>query len=606
MTKPSAMPTKTPHKPAAQPPGPATDLTQDRKMRNYCHFGAAAIVLFMLILISYRAAEHETSGGDSFTDLNVMMAGDNFAHHGFVNLHFLPVQYVGELAPFRWYYTHYPPLPEVLNGVMRDLGIESLRGQRLLCGLFAIAGVVMMYLGFGRLIGPLPAVMGLAFIATSGYFAAYATSLHHSFNLLFIGAFFFCFLKAVDSPRRAGWLWAGAWAALFLESMVSFEWYMYPQVFAWLYFAGTEESPPRQTEPWYLRALMFVRRFVRRRWPVLLLLASAPVAGFALHMVQNIWALGWAAITEYYDSIIGSNGLIRVAKVISWILGYDQYGDSDRWADTAAVGTFLWQYTVKFFYWPWPVLAVLGVLSWALLRFRRLLPQGPNKAMWLVLGVTLSPLAWYLIMPHHTVNHQHTASQLLPLAFVALGSGLALAATYLVRRSTPLWGRLALGLAILLVAYGQSVVVPPFFNVPKSGIAQVASYITTQVVHEKEGILFNNASVPAMSYYLRHNAQLLEHAGMPFPKSLDTLKKCYPPGWDLKYLLLSLPVRRDIFNTVMPTCQVTPLTQDGSWLLVDISPLLLPPDQRKPLPLAVYNQQMQWLQMFIQAGAAPQ
>ena len=94
---------------------------------------------------------------------------------------------------------HYPPLPNIINGMLQSLGIKSLMVMRIFCGLLGIVGLFFLYRALAMVVSPLAALGGLAFLASSVYFFSYGISIHaHNYNLLFLGLFFWLWNQKHD------------------------------------------------------------------------------------------------------------------------------------------------------------------------------------------------------------------------------------------------------------------------------------------------------------------------------------------------------------------------------------------------------------------------
>src|SRR6185436_20263452 len=88
--------------------------------------------------------------GDSGSDYNVMTAGRAFQQHGFVRLRFTPFMLdpsLVQLPEDRVYiYTHYPQLPDVMNGVLRVVfGLSDIVHFRLIALLFSFGSLFFVY-----------------------------------------------------------------------------------------------------------------------------------------------------------------------------------------------------------------------------------------------------------------------------------------------------------------------------------------------------------------------------------------------------------------------------------------------------------------------------
>ena len=170
----------------------------NRKLRRRCNIGMIIIVCVMFAAICAMSKMDVIWPCDRGSNLNVLMSGENFANYGFWKLRFTPLHYIGPISDNPDYYLHYPPLPNIINGLMRIAGINSLAVMRVLCGALFVIGIVCMYRGFARIIGSLAAVCGAGYLLLTMYFYGYGVSLHsHTYNLFFMGLFFLLFLRGI-------------------------------------------------------------------------------------------------------------------------------------------------------------------------------------------------------------------------------------------------------------------------------------------------------------------------------------------------------------------------------------------------------------------------
>ncbi|HUT56553.1 MAG TPA: glycosyltransferase family 39 protein [Phycisphaerae bacterium] len=533
-----------------------------------CDIAAGAIAGIMLISVIHMSREPVTWPQDSFSDMHTLLAGENFKRHGLLDMRFLPVHYAGpeKLGEWRRYYTHYPPLPDVVNGIVRLVGIDSLSGMRIVSGLFGIAGFVLMYGAIRLAVHPLAGAIGLAFIAGSGYFWSYGVSVHqHPFNIFFVGLFLAFFVRAADQQRRI-WPWAGCWGALMLASLSSFEFIMYPQVFAWAYVLITGR--------------------LGRHWKALLILATAPIAGVALHYLQNVWALGWAG--AWADK-----------------LGYGQYGGESRWEALAKLpkmlsdnidGVYRNGFPISVgFGWPWYVLVLLVAVVVAVIALKRDDGGRWRKALALLGAASVAPWAWYLIMAAHA-HHPHTINQLVPLVMIGSGSLGALIAMRLFAPKVPAVVRalMAAGALVLLaMVYGNySAVGARLRDKPPSPFMQTLEALGPAAFPERSAALFNITPEAHLAYFLRDYSTLCPRRELEFPGDLRRLNRCLPEGWSYSSYLYFVDDQRWLFELLATHCRGRVLEYDAGEgrvqrfpiVLFDISPLLAPLDKRRLLP----------------------
>jgi hypothetical protein len=506
---------------------------------------------------------------DQYSDMNTLMGGENFATHGLVRLRFLPVFYIGAMTDPPSYYTHYPPLPYVVNGLMRIVGIESLTVMRTLCGLLCIAGLVCMYLAFVPAIGAPASACGLAFVATTGYFFTYCISVHqHVYNIFFMGVFFLAFTRAVHSDRPPVWIWIVCWVALMLESLTSFEFILYPQAFAWVYVLATGR--------------------IRARWRELIFLGTAPIAGVGLHFLQNCWAMGWS-----WASADAVDAFRRPGR------GPAQ----DRWLVLRRVPEFVLSHSQRLYFWPWQVLPVIAGL-WFLLKQLRgndtAATGSDSRTAPLLLGLLAASATWYLFMPIHTVKHPHTMSQLLPLAFAAMGGATAVALRWLFGAGKPVHERVFALVILVMLAFGQTQSIAECFN--RASTQRPVSFYLFEALGPdafppKVGVLTNTYADCQLAYFIRRPLWRSPEVNLPFPESVTMLQKRLPPDWNVRYYIFDIRGDPEAFELLAGTCVgykvVAPERRPQHFLIIfDIAPLHLPPDQRPKLDPAVLQRQL--------------
>ena len=519
------------------------------------HAAASVVTIFLLVLVGVMSRWPLMWAGDNYTDANVLMAGENFARLGFWKLHFLPVHYFTPSADNPIYYLHYPPLDQWVNGALQSFGMHSVYLMRLFCGTLFVAGLLAMYRAFVPLIGPLAAVCGLALAGTSGFFVGYATSLHHSYNILFLGAFLLFFLPIAQRENPSGRSWLGAWIALLLASLVSYEFILYAQIFAWVYVCGTGR--------------------LRTHWKALLLLATAPILGVGLHFLQNCWAVGLSATL--------ADGF-----------GYKPYGEESRWNWLRQLPAAVSNRSGQRFFWAWPALLLGTVL---LSRSERVGPdpESRRRIVSLLLGTLLAPLGWYLAMTRHVVIHAHTAGQLLPLVFVVLGCAAAWSIGGLFARRETWPVRVLAGCALVALITGQVQTVQWRIEECKPTVVEFIQALGSDVLPPKTAVL-HNTSAPHFAYFMRHPAwrALTDDQLHTFPGCIPDLQSHLPPDWKLQYYVFFGTGDRDTFRILASSCPGRRLAQLGSYQIVlfDLGEMLRPEAERTPLDPALRERQL--------------
>lgn len=399
-------------------------LSSENTVIRRCNIAFAVICCLMLIGVIMISHTDILLSSDCGSDMSSYIGGKNFADHGFVRLRFLGVHQPGGLSDTPPYYLHYPPLAEVLNGVLQSIGIRDVIALRVIHGFIFVIGTVFLYAAFGPVIGHFAALCGISILATTTLFLEYSTSIHtHAYNMLYMGMFFFFFFRGLLREKSTA-AWVACWVVLFLNSLTSFEFILYPFVFASVY--------------------ILVEGKIGRYWRLLLILGLAPVAGVGLHFLQNCWAIGWtAAIADKMGFGIRGGGL----------------GASDlaalRKLPTCVMNASIRQLHVR--------APCLLILSGVLVSLRRqIFPNEGANVKGFVLGLMAASGAWYVFMPEFTVSHRCTSEQLLPLFVAVIGVSVSIILSSLTKKITSRPGRvIAVGTLILTILLYQAYHVKP-------------------------------------------------------------------------------------------------------------------------------------------------
>jgi hypothetical protein len=391
-------------------------------------------------------------------------------------------------------------------------------------------------------------------------------SLHqHTYNCFFLGVFLLSFLRVVHRDGGAVRSAIVCWLALFLTSMTSFEFILYAQVFAWVY-------------------VLAAGRF-REHWRLLVVMATAPIAGIALHFLQVVWALGWS------EALADNLGFNHIRGGLA--------GLQDRWQTLKDVPAFVQEQSQHLYFWPAQAI-LLAAIMWLVLSSR----EQPGtitarRSGALLVALAIASLTWFAAMPYHTVRHPHTMGQLLPLVFVAMGGTIALIARWLFGPGTPVHQRCLAALVMVVVLFGQVQTLLPASKGQSDGLAILAEAIGPDAFPPRVGIL-SNAGFPAQcGYFLRRPWWLVPNNDaippVPFPDALPKLQRHLAPDWQIQYYLFATWGDRSPFATLAAACPGRKLALPGGrdfLVLFDISSLHLPPGKRPPLDPQVREGQL--------------
>lgn len=268
-------------------------VPSDRSSARYA-LGVAVLVGVVGVFAVLRATHEYRWSAWALGDAQNLNAALHFAREGFRTHYFLPYFHPGYLgqvvgtASYLGYYTHYPPLFVIFNGVVATLFDENLFVLKSVSILVSMAALACWYLVASRLFARPVAFLSTLFVGTSVAFLEYVDSLTNMPGDEFLrAAALLLFLSADQPPRRAAGkrtaVLAATWIVVFLQSFNSFDYIIFLQVFFWGYYLLTRGP----------HALPYAR---------LLLLATAPAAGFLVHFAQNAAALG---VGEAYRDLAG-------------------------------------------------------------------------------------------------------------------------------------------------------------------------------------------------------------------------------------------------------------------------------------------------------------
>jgi ADP-heptose:LPS heptosyltransferase len=216
--------------------------------------------------------------GDSASDYNAMTAGRNFQKYGFLNLRLTPFVLdpaVMTEADKAMIYTHYPQLPDLMNGVLRTVfGMTDLVQFRFVALAFSFCALWFVYQLLRAYWSRETAQYALALWVINPLWIQHADYLHHLPYAAFFGFGSLYFLvRYLRDGERWGFL-AASGAFVFFVFMASYDyWFFAPLIIATITLA-------------HYRSI---------RWPairVLGILGACAVAAILSKWATNAWALG--------------------------------------------------------------------------------------------------------------------------------------------------------------------------------------------------------------------------------------------------------------------------------------------------------------------------
>ncbi|MEO7731362.1 MAG: hypothetical protein ABIY55_10340 [Kofleriaceae bacterium] len=280
----------------------------DRWLRRGCALCLAAVGVYLAI----SAFEpFRTNWGDPWSDGNAMTAGRYFARDGFVKTAFTPILDVGPLDQDSLRYTHYPPLPDLVNGLEQTLlGGGYLAIHRLIAIGLSALGLLFAFRYLRALWDETIAALAVALIATNLLFLQYADTIHHI--PLYFSTGFACLWAAVrwlDTGRRGALVVVGL--ATWLCFLASYDFYFFLSIM----IVATVK----------LRGAKILRG---RGLAVILGFGLAALASIAVKNLLVIWAVGVPAwhrdvIYQFFERASGASSKSykeMIADVVFWRL----------------------------------------------------------------------------------------------------------------------------------------------------------------------------------------------------------------------------------------------------------------------------------------------
>lgn len=347
------------------------------KVVNKHNFYPLILCVIFIFIAGVRISFPDLEHGDEYSDANALIAGKNFVRFGFVNLRFLPL-FDPQPDNLKSAYTHYPPLSEILNGLLRKLvKIDSLYFFRGVSLLISGLSLIFWYLFILECSGsPLLSFLSTLFYLTNNMFIFNMDGLHqHCYSDFVRNLIFFVFLKVYQSSHKKIWFIL-LWLFYLILSLITYEY----TVYVFLFFLLFNFLIKRKTERLSLKHLF--------------ILGLAPVVGFILHFLQNAWFFGSIQqatldlITIFIQRVAASRDSFLPLTLPNWF-------------------KFVFLRNISLvFQLDLVVSIVLFILSFLL--FRQLsLTSKTIFARSALLGVILfiCGMTWYVLFPSHSLAH---------------------------------------------------------------------------------------------------------------------------------------------------------------------------------------------------------
>ncbi|HVX41680.1 MAG TPA: glycosyltransferase family 9 protein [Gemmatimonadaceae bacterium] len=267
--------------------------------RNLGFICVAAVLVYCVV---HAFDPPRLNWGDSASDYNAMTAGRNFQKYGFLKLRFTPyVLDLDEMTPADTWarYTHYPQLPDVMNGVERVVfGFSTLTQFRFVALGFSFCALFFVYQLLRAYWSRDTAQFALALWVVNPLWIQHADYLHHAPYAAFFGFGAMYFLVRYLREQRRGFLVASG-VFVYFTMMSSYDfWFFAPLLIAAITFAH-------------------YRRLGAPAIKVLGILAGCAALALATKWSTNAWALGgvhaWLQDLRYQAIERGTDAAVKVA-----------------------------------------------------------------------------------------------------------------------------------------------------------------------------------------------------------------------------------------------------------------------------------------------------
>ncbi len=352
-----------------------------------------AILATVLILWARTTTPMRAEGAPEEQVLNYI-PGQNFVLHGFLSRGFLTDYSLDpspEAPPI--YYTHFPPLPNVIIGGLIAIGIDSLPEVRLLMNIIFVLGLLFVVLFFWRHLSPWHGIGVLIFLGLNNRSVlAYSDHIVYAY---WFGLTFLAFWALTLRSKSDRFLWLG-FTAILLISLIN-----YVQLVVTLVaLVGL----------WLIR----MPNLTLKRT---LTAGAVGLGGVALHILQNLLVLGWDVGIRDLLYTIGNRIIGQPSR--DTLLEFALENDLVLWgvkelAPVASRFGWLW---AEYRYFLIPLLISLAGLG--LLAYLRRSPTATYSLK--LMGVlTVASTAWHIIFQAHGQAYQLS---LIPAVPVAIACG---------------------------------------------------------------------------------------------------------------------------------------------------------------------------------------
>lgn len=435
------------------------------------HVGFACVAAVLVYCVIHAFDPPRLNWGDSGSDYNVMTAGRNFQKYGFINMrltpHLLDPAATSPGDPSKLY-THYPQLPDLMNGVERVVfGLSRLWQFRLVALGFSFASLFFVFALIRTYWSEQTAQIALGLWVVNPMWIQHADYLHHAPYGAFFGFGSVYFLtRWLAVPARRGFFLASG-MFLFLAFFASYDYWFFAPL---------------------LLALVAFRHYGGIRLPAirtLALLGSFGLAAILCKFATNAWALGGigALMRDLHFQAVERSSNPAMKIVVGPGVLPTMYGRVDRFFSLLLIPVALF----------WAAVPLLR--GKASRQLRALIGRQPNP--WWVLFAALPFLCLFVEL---WVSQYYPA--LLVLPFYAIASA---ALIVLVLESRIRWSR-ALAAAALVGLFTNSLyedITFPKAYFPESDVRSLKAQLDT-LAQPGQYILVNHFFDFFYAYYFNH------------------------------------------------------------------------------------------------------
>jgi hypothetical protein len=386
------------------------------------------LVLGLLAVFRARAANPLGVRSDSWTEANIYVSARNVGTNGWAR-YAGAAQHQVDRPPFVedpfFRYAYYPLGTYYINWLLYDLGERSLAAWRWPPMLLSLVSLGLWYALLCRFVGRWVALLATAFLGLSNGFLDFADNIHHGYSNVLVVGMMLSFVAGVANSSRRWTLMATSWALVFINGFVSWEWYLWSQVFYWGYTV--------------LLGVPFKRHWV-------LGFALAPLLAFAIQSHHRTVALGPQQGAGFTEDLLRRT--IRLEEAV------------DTPTDVT-LATYPLHVAGRFrAYYGIGVLPICGLaLAWGVLvgGLRRSISRA-HPVFRLVVVLFLCGVSWWCVMLQHTAVHPHVMRHAQLFCALVLGLVVAAAVQWVMDRGRPIWTRAAAAIVagVVLWLFGTS------------------------------------------------------------------------------------------------------------------------------------------------------